>query len=319
MINPDCEVNPGSVRRSVCASAFVVTALLAFFMTVGTASAESDDGDSSKFRDFFSGVAGDTKVSVSPRFWYFLDGLAAGGVFGPNANQELFFDTDPFGVPMYGAAIAVQSSRFTPTTKYTFTVMYGTASEEAKTTSIAQGRGGSDILTQQFIDQDLKRLDIEFSSSTRLTDFASLILGFRYEKERIDLDRTFVFRNLDTDTTLPPVEEGTITTGYDLYSIRGGVSGVAPMTAGGGVRLYANVLAFAGRREEYNDRNSPLFDESWLMGPDLSTGITAAVTDSFDIDFRYRAIIFFDLLGDSFQTSDPKITHGPSIGFNIRF
>jgi len=277
-------------------------------------------------------VAHADDITISPRLWIVVDALSADsdrGGTGQSTGDIGSFSSKPFIVPMVGGSIAYRSDSFLPKTTFTLTALFG--SDDSRLTL----RGSSIVpvtvggVTRDQLQSSLERTeehlrgrDFEFTAQTRINDLWSWMAGLRYEGARVRFTPTI------TSTSTDPFNNGAVSTtvttfpsfkgGYDLFSARAGVAFVAPLNERRTDSLYANGLAFIGRRSNKDHTAAPQYDNATFIGPDLTVGYQHRFGDNFALDLRYRAQFFFSI-GGAGRFGEPKNSHGPSVALAYTF
>jgi len=272
-------------------------------------------------------------VTVSPRTWLFFDDVAIPGGAGEGPSGNPFVSSqDPFFITMYGGSLSVRSTEFLPDTTFTITGLYGEDDENRVNLGGAindtSGGGTEVVFTENRNKQDLERFDFEFTAQTRFNDYASWMVGGRWERVRVDFDS----RNQSgAGQSVNPVTPGNPQpgfvrvgqgksdgeSGYDIFSGRIGLAGSVPLTKSRKHLLYSNVLFFLGRQIQKNKGVTQIYESRWLGGPDLAVGYIFALTPSISFDLRYRALFFYPFSGSS-DFDSPEVTHGLNIGLNFQ-
>jgi hypothetical protein len=258
----------------------------------------------------------DFSFNISPRFWYFLDSFSTGNM--KTGGGTTFLETsEPFNIPMFGASISAVMPAL-PTTSFTLTALYGTASNDIFAYGGAIVSPDTVKFETQNVDADLRRLDVELTAQTPITESIGWLAGVRYERVRIDFVSNFnqTFGGPGGVSIAPPFSIP-FEDGYDLYSIRGGIAGAAPITANRQHRFYGTFMGFAGYRNPVIDTPNR-YDSAYFAGPDISVGYQWSVNELTAVDLRYRMIAFFPLTGAG-SLSEPKLTHGPSLTVSFTF
>ena len=254
------------------------------------------------------------QVTVSPRFWYLFDNFSTGNLKA-GGGVKFLESTNTFDIPMYGASASIVTP-YLQDTSFTLSVLQGYSSN----TGLVSGGNVSPTevnLVNQNVTEGLHRTDIEATAQTTLTQNIGWIAGVRDERVRIHYTSNI------TSSIGGPLGVTTLTNsipfldGYDLYSIRGGATGVFPVTSAGNLRMYGAALAFVGYRNPVMN-NPDRFDKAWYIGPDLSVGFQWSFTERFALDARYRAILFFPVSG-SVPIGDPRVTHGLVLAMHVQF
>lgn len=263
------------------------------------------------------------EVTATARTGYFFDDFSSGGV-SSGGDVDFIVANDPFEFPMFGGSLSANFDSFTPNTRYTVSLLYG----EAETSRSLLGGTTIDSLSDRVssirIESTAKaeRVDFEFTSETRLTGFANLVLGVRYEESLISIEDSQITRRLlDEGDAQILVDNATLDDSldwYKLYTARAGIASSIPIDDANKHRAYANLLAFAGHREVKPGGDGVPLDEASVMGPDLAVGYNYALSEDVSLDLRYRAAVFFFLSGRR-DFGDAKVTHGPMISLSKRF
>lgn len=281
-----------------------------------------------KFATFFLTAAafGETaiaEVTATARAGYFFDDFSSGGL-ATNEPVDFIVANDPFEFPMFGGSLSAKFDNFTPNTRYSVSILYGEAETERNLLGATIIDDPSNRVSSTRINATAKaeRVDFEFTSETRLTGFANLILGVRYEESLINIeDQQFTRRFLDVGD--PQVRSDTAEFAdqedwYKLYTARAGIASAIPIDDANKHRAYANVLAFVGHRDVRPGGDGVPLDEADVIGPDLAVGYSYAISEDVSFDVRYRAAAFFFLSGRR-DFGDAKVTHGPMISLTRRF
>ncbi|MFL5295683.1 MAG: hypothetical protein ACJ798_04805 [Phenylobacterium sp.] len=264
--------------------------------------------------------------TLSVRGWYFYDEISGGQFTSANGAQDFTLSSPPFKIPMGGLAYTHRGVFGVPDASFTLSGMYGTASATLQTrgANVVTFPNGTQqvIVSLQHASQDLKRTDIEAVYQRPINDLISWAVGARYERARITFVSTV--QNISSNPVTgaivqpPPTTTAPFTGGYDLTSVRGGLTMSVPIGEGGQHSLYGSAFGFVGYRSDDNPAASPLFKNATLAGPDISIGYVFRATDHVTIDARYRGIFFYEVSGGT-GSNVPKVTHGLNVGLNVSF
>jgi hypothetical protein len=278
-----------------------------------------------------SSVARADDFTIQPRAWLVVDALSADsdqGGTGQSTGLVASFTSKPFIVPMIGASIAYRSDSFLPNTVFTLTGLFGsddslltTRGSEIQSVTQAGVTRQSLVSNEQRTPEHLRRRDFELTAQTRMNDLLSWMIGLRYERARVDFTPTVTTTSTNPFNGVVTVAARTFSTftgGYDLYSARAGVAFVAPLNEKRTDSLYANGLAFIGYRHNIDHQAATQYDNATFIGPDLTVGYTHRFAPNIALDLRYRAQFFFPI-GGAGHFSQPKNSHGPSIGVAYTF
>ncbi len=263
--------------------------------------AEQDDV---RAEDEYEALAGSDVgwlVGASFKTWGVQDSFSLGTV-RTDSEFDLTSRGEPYAFIMNGGVFTLRApSAFLRQTTFNLTIGFGEGDTE-----IIQ-RGG-DFSTGQALervtDAKMRRYDFELDAKTRaLGDVVALVVSGRYERVRIDTatyDTLFDFTGPDP---LTPTETRTPASGsrleaYDLYTARTGLEIKVPVTPNRATEGFANFLLAGGYRDAFaqdevggviGDRSdSAFFSDEWLVGIDVSVGVTSTWRRKWRADLVYR-------------------------------
>jgi hypothetical protein len=266
-------------------------------------------------------IPGIAEFQVSPRAWYLFES------FGPRQQNPINSSVTNLSSDEYLLGGASVSARFTslPDTTFVLTGLYGTnAPARLKTESAGFASTVVDgtLFTGTAASEatfDTRRIDIEFLAQTVIpdTDWAWIAGGrFEHHADTITggqanfMTSSSVLAGTFTSSTVSPVNE---TASIGIYTLKGGLAGVVPLTADNRLRLFGNIMAVAGFA---SPNPGPDFG---VVGPDASIGLQYSFSPTITADARYRVMVYF--LFDLPRGANPNyvIYQGPMIGVNFKF
>lgn len=271
---------------------------------------------------FLSGAA-NADVSATIRTGYFFDDFSSGGT-ATGGDVDFIVANDPFEFLMYGGAISAQFDNFTPNTRYTISMQYGEAETNRNLLGGTSIESPTARVSSLRIDSTAKadRVDLEITTETRLTGFANLVIGARYEESLISIEDSIITRRFldagSSEIQITQTNNPNSLDWYKLYTARAGIAASMPIDANNKHRAYANLLGFAGHRAVKPGGDGIPLDQANVLGPDLAVGYSYAISPDVSIDLRYRAAAFFFLSGRR-DFGDAKVTHGPMISLSRAF
>jgi hypothetical protein len=284
-------------------------------------------------------VAHADDITISPRLWLVVDALSADsdqGGTGQSTGQVASFTSKPFIVPMIGGSIAYRSDSFLPKTTFTVTALFGSDNsllttrgseiQQVTGTVLVNGQPTTEtrqslVSNEQRTPERLRRRDFELTAQTRMNDLLSWMVGVRYERARVRFTPTVTTISTNPFNGVVTVDTRTFSSfmgGYDLYSARAGMAFVAPLNENRTDLLYANGMAFIGRRINKDHQAAAQYDDATFIGPDLTVGYAHRFGGNVSLDLRYRAQFFFSI-GGAGRFGEPKNSHGPSVAVAYTF
>lgn len=264
-------------------------------------------------------------IDLALRTQYFFDDFSTGGVTqSPDGTTfDFLIFSEPFEFPMIGGSLSYRSDRFLPSTRFTFSALFG----ESEVDRILLGASpvpeqGDTLVNVKSIriasEAEAERVDLELSSETRINDFISVVAGVRYEESIVDFDATITRIDSNNGGAPNAVEMFEFKEWYKLYTARLGVAGAIPLDDQRQHNIYTNAQVFLGARDTKPGGDGVPLDDATLGGPDLSIGYNYRLSEEWILDARYRASIFFFLSGRR-ELGETKVTHGPSLSLVKRF
>ncbi|GAB5486508.1 MAG: hypothetical protein Pars2KO_00780 [Parasphingorhabdus sp.] len=251
---------------------------------------------------------------------------------------------DQISFPMIGGTVSAGDDK----DRFTLTAMFGSGSGRQTQTLVTTNRLmlGSEAITDfQVIEADanldLDRYDFELTWQRRLNEKFAIFGGVRYERLEIEspttvtADITFNIPNRLLDAigssdqrqgAFNSVDRFLINTTVETFSARLGATAFVPLDQS--ITAFFNGMIHASHQPKYtvtqSGTNTPnvqpfTFEagSETSIGPDFAVGMQVGIAPNVAMDIRYRAIIFFPVVG-SLSFDDVRVNHGVNLGVSFR-